>query len=51
MGILDAFKKVGGASKSLIEKASQEIRYRQKVKEIKIEILMRIQTIFFSLLR
>ena len=43
MGIFDALKKIGSVSKGLIEKTAREVKYRQKVKEIKIEILMRFK--------
>lgn len=43
MGILDAFKKVGKAAAKAVDKAASDAAYRRKVKEIKIELLMRFK--------
>ena len=43
MGIFDALKKVGSASKKAIDRMSKELKYRRKLKEVKIELLLRFK--------
>jgi len=43
MGIFDALKKVGVASKKAIDRMSKEVKYRRKLKEVKVELLLRFK--------
>jgi len=43
MGILDTFKKVGKVAAEAMDKAAREMAYREKVYEIKVELLMRFK--------
>ncbi len=43
MGIFDSMKKIGGLSKKAVDKISTQVKYRRKVKELKVELLMRFK--------